>query len=66
MNPFNPFTSFHIDPLNMSERDFHKLRKLIEDLKLPVTTFGGSFYVRFAREVDCEAFGQLLEEVLKQ
>ena len=50
----------------MPERDFHKLRKLIEDLELPVTTFGGGFYVRFAREVDCEAFRQLLEEVLKQ
>jgi len=66
MNQFNPFTSFHIDPLNMRERDFCKLQKLIEDLKVPVTTFGGSFYVKFTRANDCEAFRQLLEEVIKQ
>lgn len=60
-----PFISFEIDPIAYrSERDFLTLRKLIEDLGLPVTTWGGSFYVRFTREADRMAFEQLLSEKL--
>lgn len=60
----NPFTSFLINPLNMTNCNFHKLRALIINLDLPVTSWGGSFYVRFEREADRVAFEQLLSEAL--
>jgi len=40
------------------------IRLLVDALELPVTAWAGNFYVTFNREVDREAFTQLLNEEL--